>query len=244
MAFWLSLSDAMTIARHFNAGISPSRKVMVDHNNHSPPHRADGRGRFGFPDQEPSHLFALEFESEGVESTRYPADRYQRDGLRDLDIPEGRRRLVEMAPVAFYGPGGRHVCCPGSRRLWPLGAAAGVACCPPLAWLRRRQSLFIRSSYETSHPGSRMNEQLQAISELDRVIHKPGRLMIVALLSAVKECDFLYLLHETEMNKGNISSHLARLEEAGYVEIQKTYRGKVPQTLLRLTRVGRKAFDG
>jgi len=66
-----------------------------------------------------------------------------------------------------------------------------------------------------------MNQQLRAISELDRVIHEPGRLMIVALLSAFKECDFLYLLHETEMNKGNLSSHLARLEEAAYVEIQK-----------------------
>jgi DNA-binding MarR family transcriptional regulator len=88
-----------------------------------------------------------------------------------------------------------------------------------------------------------MNEQLRVISELDRVIHEPGRLMIIALLAAVKECDFLYLLHETEMNKGNLSSHLARLEEAGYVEIEKTYRGKVPQTILRLTRSGRAAFD-
>jgi DNA-binding transcriptional ArsR family regulator len=88
-----------------------------------------------------------------------------------------------------------------------------------------------------------VNAQLQAISRLDRTIHEPGRLMIVALLSAVKECDFLYLLRETEMNKGNLSSHLARLEEAGYVEIEKTYRGKVPQTLLRRTRAGRTAFD-
>ena len=78
---------------------------------------------------------------------------------------------------------------------------------------------------------------------LDRVIHEPGRLMIVALLSGIEEADFLYLLHETELNKGTLSSHLARLEEAGYVEITKTYRGKVPQTLLKLTRAGRKAFD-
>jgi DNA-binding MarR family transcriptional regulator len=88
-----------------------------------------------------------------------------------------------------------------------------------------------------------MNEQLRAISELDRVIHEPGRLMIVALLAVVKECDFLYLLHETEMSNGNLSSHLARLEAAGYVEIEKTYRGKVPLTLLRLTRAGRAAFE-
>jgi DNA-binding transcriptional ArsR family regulator len=88
-----------------------------------------------------------------------------------------------------------------------------------------------------------MNDQLRAISQLDRVIHEPGRLMIFILLGAVEECDFLYLLHETEMNKGNLSSHLARLEEAGYVGIEKTYRGKVPRTLLRLTRTGRAAFD-
>lgn len=88
-----------------------------------------------------------------------------------------------------------------------------------------------------------MNEQLRAIAALDRVVHEPGRLMILALLSAVKECDFLYLMHETELNKGNLSSHLGRLEEAGYVEIEKTYRGKVPQTVLRLTGSGRAAFE-
>lgn len=88
-----------------------------------------------------------------------------------------------------------------------------------------------------------MNQQLRAIADLDRVIHEPGRMMIVALLAAVDECDFLYLLRETGLNKGNLSSHLAKLEEAGYVQIEKTYRGKVPQTLLRLTRSGRTAFD-
>lgn len=88
-----------------------------------------------------------------------------------------------------------------------------------------------------------MNPQIRLIGELDRVIHEPGRLMIVALLSAVDRSDFLYLLHETGMNKGTLSSHLSRLEEAGYVEVTKTYRGKVPQTLLRLTASGRKAFE-
>ena len=87
-----------------------------------------------------------------------------------------------------------------------------------------------------------MNRQIQTIAELDRVIHEPGRLMLVALLFAVDRSDFLYLQHETGMNKGTLSSHLSRLEEAGYVEVSKTYRGKVPQTLLRLTAAGRKAF--
>ena len=87
-----------------------------------------------------------------------------------------------------------------------------------------------------------MNQQARAIAELDRVIHEPGRLTIAALLYAVERSDFLYLLHETGMNKGTLSSHLSKLEEAGYVEVSKTYRGKVPQTLLRLTAAGRKAF--
>ena len=87
-----------------------------------------------------------------------------------------------------------------------------------------------------------MNQQIRNIAELDRVIHEPGRLMIVALLSAIARSDFLYLQHETGMNKGTLSSHLSRLEEAGYVEVSKTFRGKVPQTLLRLTAAGRKAF--
>ncbi len=88
-----------------------------------------------------------------------------------------------------------------------------------------------------------MNGQLRAIAELDRVIHEPGRLMIVALLSGLEECDYRYLVHETEMNKGTLSSHLTRLEEAGYLQMEKTFRGKVPRTLLRLTASGRQAFE-
>lgn len=81
------------------------------------------------------------------------------------------------------------------------------------------------------------------MSELDRVIHEPARLLIVALLHGVKEADFLYLLRESNLTKGNLSSHLAKLEQAGYVEIEKTYRGKVPLTLIRLNKAGRTAFE-
>ncbi len=88
-----------------------------------------------------------------------------------------------------------------------------------------------------------MNRQIRHIAELDRVIHEPGRLMVVALLFAVERADFLYLQHETGINKGTLSSHLSRLEEAGYVEVSKTYRGKVPQTVLRLSTAGREAFQ-
>ncbi len=81
------------------------------------------------------------------------------------------------------------------------------------------------------------------MTDLDRVIHEPARLLIVALLAGVKEADFLWVQRESALTKGNLSSHLAKLEETGYVEVEKTYRGRIPLTLLRLTRQGRAAFE-
>lgn len=81
------------------------------------------------------------------------------------------------------------------------------------------------------------------MTDLNRVIHEPARLLLVALLAGVKEADFLWLLRESGLTKGNLSSHLARLEEAGYVDVQKTFKGKIPLTVLRLTRGGKSAFD-
>lgn len=88
-----------------------------------------------------------------------------------------------------------------------------------------------------------MSEDFRNLGDVDRVIHEPGRLMIVAILSAVESADFLYLLRETGLTKGNLSAHLSRLEQAGYVEIEKGFRGKIPQTTCRLTDKGRAAFD-
>ena len=82
------------------------------------------------------------------------------------------------------------------------------------------------------------------MSEVDRIIHEPARLTIVALLSGAREADFLFLQRESGLTKGNLSSHLMKLEEAGYVEIEKTFRGKLPLTLARLTAKGRAAFQG
>lgn len=81
------------------------------------------------------------------------------------------------------------------------------------------------------------------MTDLDRVIHEPARLLIVALLAGVREADFLWVLRESALTKGNLSSHLAKLEEAGYVEVEKTYKGKIPLTMLRLSRQGKAAFD-
>jgi DNA-binding transcriptional ArsR family regulator len=81
-----------------------------------------------------------------------------------------------------------------------------------------------------------------AIQSLDRLIHEPARLLICALLYPLEEADFLYLLTQSELSKGNLSSHLAKLEEAGYVAVEKRFKGKVPQTLCRLSDTGRAAF--
>lgn len=81
------------------------------------------------------------------------------------------------------------------------------------------------------------------VAQVDRMIHEPARLMIVTILSAVESADFLYLQHETGLTKGNLSSHLSKLEAAGYIEIQKTYRGKIPLTVCSLSNSGGKAFQ-
>ncbi len=83
----------------------------------------------------------------------------------------------------------------------------------------------------------------QSFPDIDPVIHTPARLRIVAALADLDEADFLYLLHLTGLTKGNLSTHLSKLEQAGYVAIEKTYRGKRPLTLCRLTNAGRQAFD-
>jgi len=88
-----------------------------------------------------------------------------------------------------------------------------------------------------------MTSALRDLTDLDRIIHEPARLMIVSLLYVSKEADFVYLLRETDLTKGNLSSHLVRLEEAAYVRIEKTFRGKLPLTLCSLTDAGRTAFE-
>lgn len=84
---------------------------------------------------------------------------------------------------------------------------------------------------------------IRELSALDRVIHEPARLMIMTVLYAVEEADFVYLQRECGLTQGNLSSHLTRLEEASYLTISKTFKGKYPLTLCRLTKKGRQAFE-
>lgn len=83
---------------------------------------------------------------------------------------------------------------------------------------------------------------IQEISQIDRTIHEPARLAIMLILDGAGEADFVYLQHECGFTQGNLSGHLARLEEAGYVEIEKKFKGKVPLTVCSLTGKGKTAL--
>jgi DNA-binding transcriptional ArsR family regulator len=88
-----------------------------------------------------------------------------------------------------------------------------------------------------------MSAKIQRLAGIDRIIHEPARLMIVALLAAVEEADFQYLRQATGLTQGNLSAHLTKLEEAGYISIEKTFRGKYPLTICKLTEPGRAVLD-
>lgn len=87
-----------------------------------------------------------------------------------------------------------------------------------------------------------MANDLRDVVGVDRVLHEPARLLLAALLYPVEGADFLFLLRESGLTKGNLSSHLAKLEEAGYVVVTKGYEGRVPHTEYRMTDDGREAF--
>jgi DNA-binding transcriptional ArsR family regulator len=84
----------------------------------------------------------------------------------------------------------------------------------------------------------------EQLANLDRRVHEPTRLAILAALSACERADFLFLQRITGLTKGNLSSHLSKLEEGGLVEIEKRFVDKKTQTLVRLSSDGREAIDG
>jgi len=87
-----------------------------------------------------------------------------------------------------------------------------------------------------------MNERIREVSQLDRLVHEPARLQILMFLREVEEADFLYLQREGGFTQGNLSGHLSKLEEAGYIRIRKMFKGKMPLTVCRLTVAGEKAL--
>ena len=90
-------------------------------------------------------------------------------------------------------------------------------------------------------PTETRNSGLQSLADVDRIIHEPARLLLLAHLIGPESADFLYLLRQTGLTKGNLSAHLRKLEEAGYVSVEKTFVERLPLTVIRLTVAGRKA---
>jgi len=87
------------------------------------------------------------------------------------------------------------------------------------------------------------DDEFSLISKVDKTIHEPARFMIMANLFVVESADFLFLQRQTGLTWGNLSSHICKLEAAGYVEVTKEFVDKKPHTTLQLTSKGRNAFQ-
>ena len=87
-----------------------------------------------------------------------------------------------------------------------------------------------------------MSSPFEEISNLDRLVHEPARLAILTALDACRHADFMYLQSLTGLAKGNLSQHLSKLEEASLISLTRSFSGKVPRTVVRLTTTGRSAI--
>jgi DNA-binding transcriptional ArsR family regulator len=87
-----------------------------------------------------------------------------------------------------------------------------------------------------------MSTPFEYLQSLNRLVHEPARLAILVALSACEKADFLFLLNITGLTKGNLSSHLSKLDQAGLVEIEKKFEGKTPITYVKLTLEGKEAL--
>ena len=92
-------------------------------------------------------------------------------------------------------------------------------------------------------PAKPQENDLKAIGDLDRLVHEPARLMIMALLYVVESADFTFLMSQTGLTWGNLSSHLSKLEAGGYIQVEKEFVERKPHTMLHLTDAGREAFQ-
>lgn len=91
-------------------------------------------------------------------------------------------------------------------------------------------------------PKPTRSDDLQSLTDIDKLVHEPARLMILAYLYVVESADFIFLIRQTDLTWGNLSAHISKLEAAGYVEVTKEFVGKKPHTMLSLTAEGRAAF--
>ena len=88
-----------------------------------------------------------------------------------------------------------------------------------------------------------MDETGKAFKPLDPLLHSELRLAVMSILLSVTEADFVYLKAQTGATSGTLSVQIDKLQQAGYIEVTKGFKGKMPQTLCRMTDRGRAAFE-
>jgi DNA-binding MarR family transcriptional regulator len=87
-----------------------------------------------------------------------------------------------------------------------------------------------------------VDRELHPLPDIDQVIHAPARLMLLSYLYVVESADYVFLMRLSGLTWGNLSTHLTKLEEAGYITVSKVFKGKKPHSTISLTRRGRAAF--
>lgn len=81
------------------------------------------------------------------------------------------------------------------------------------------------------------------LADIDQVVHASARLMVLTYLYVVESADYVFLKNLTDLSWGNLATHLSKLEDAAYIEIEKKFKGKKPHSTIRLTDQGRTAFQ-
>lgn len=89
-----------------------------------------------------------------------------------------------------------------------------------------------------------MPPPFEELSTLDMLVHEPARLAILTALSGCRACDFTFLQSLTALTRGNLSTHLQKLQEHDLIDIEKRFKGRMPQTMIRLTPKGRAGIEG
>lgn len=82
-----------------------------------------------------------------------------------------------------------------------------------------------------------------SVDEIDRIVHEPARYQILSILYVLESADFQFIITHTGLTKGNLSSHMSKLEEVGYIRIVKDFVGRKPHTMMSITKKGAATFD-
>ncbi len=89
---------------------------------------------------------------------------------------------------------------------------------------------------------SQKDRLLSMIDQIDKTVHSPARLMILSYLSTIESCDLVFLMNQTGLTWGNLSSHMTKLEEEGYIVVQREIIERKPKSIIQITERGRQAL--